>query len=141
VTLADVNVLVAAHREDAVHHDTCHVWLGSQIHGSADFGVCPQVLSGVIRVETHPQIYQPPTPLDNVLGFVRMLLERPNRVLIEPGPEHWTIFCELCRKSKATGNLVQDAWYAALAIEAGCTWITLDRDYARFEGLRWREPS
>jgi hypothetical protein len=35
---------------------------------------------------------------------------------------------------------VQDAWFAALAIESGCEWITTDRNYARFEGLRWREP-
>jgi toxin-antitoxin system PIN domain toxin len=141
VTLADVNVLVAAHREDAAHHDVCHSWLGSLIHENVEFAVCRQVLAGVIRVETHPKIYQPPTPLDNVVGFVNMLLERPNCVVVEPGPEHWAIFCELCQQSKATGNLVQDAWYAALAIESGCTWITLDRDFSRFEGLRWREPS
>jgi len=38
------------------------------------------------------------------------------------------------------GNRVPDAWFAALAIEGGCEWITTDRDYARFEGLRWRVP-
>ena len=47
-------------------------------------------------------------------------------------------FCDLCRKADATGNLAQDAWFAALAIEHGCEWITEDRDYARFLGLRWR---
>ena len=26
----------------------------------------------------------------------------------------------------------------ALAIESGCEWVTTDRDYARFTGLRWR---
>jgi ABC-type lipoprotein export system ATPase subunit len=33
------------------------------------------------------------------------------------------------------------AWYAALAIESGCEWITLDRNYARFPRLRWRAPT
>jgi predicted nucleic acid-binding protein len=35
------------------------------------------------------------------------------------------------------GNLVPDAWFAALAIESGCgcEWVTLDRDYIRFAGL------
>jgi predicted nucleic acid-binding protein len=28
-----------------------------------------------------------------------------------------------------------------LAIEHGCTWITYDRDYARFPDLDWREPA
>ncbi|PYY22410.1 MAG: hypothetical protein DMG62_13770 [Acidobacteria bacterium] len=55
-----------------------------------------------------------------------------------PGAQHWEIFIRLCKEADARGNLVADAWYAALAIESGCEWITLDRDYARFEGLRWR---
>jgi predicted nucleic acid-binding protein len=31
-------------------------------------------------------------------------------------------------------------YFAALAIESGSEWITTDRDYARFRGLRWRHP-
>ena len=46
----------------------------------------------------------------------------------------------VCRSAKARGNLLQDAWFAALAIETGCEWITTDRDYARFDGLNWRAP-
>jgi len=56
------------------------------------------------------------------------------------GQAHWEIFARLCREAKATGNLVPDAYFAALAIEHGCEWITTDRDYARFPGLRWRHP-
>jgi predicted nucleic acid-binding protein len=41
----------------------------------------------------------------------------------------------------ARGNIVTDAWYAALAIEHGCTWISFDRDFARFPGLDWRAPA
>jgi uncharacterized protein len=51
-----------------------------------------------------------------------------------------SIFEDLCRKSVATGNLVQDAWFAALAVESGCEWITTDGDFARFHGLRWQRP-
>lgn len=56
------------------------------------------------------------------------------------GRRHWEIFQSLVVESKATGNLVQDAWFAALAVESGCEWITTDRDYARFTGLAWRAP-
>lgn len=48
------------------------------------------------------------------------------------------IFRDLCKVANASGNLVQDAWLAALAIEHGCEWITADRDYAKFPGLRSR---
>jgi predicted nucleic acid-binding protein len=37
-------------------------------------------------------------------------------------------------------NLVADAWLAAMAIESGCEWVTSDRDYTRFPGLKTRHP-
>lgn len=43
--------------------------------------------------------------------------------------------------TKTTGPRVTDAWFAALAIEWGCEWITFDRDDARFPGLKWRTPT
>jgi len=55
--------------------------------------------------------------------------------VIEPKERHWSIFEALCRSSKASGNLVEDAWFAALAIESGCEGITTDRDFTRFPGL------
>jgi len=36
--------------------------------------------------------------------------------------------------------MVADAYLAALAIGSGSEWVTTDRDYARFPGLRWRHP-
>jgi hypothetical protein len=39
-----------------------------------------------------------------------------------------------------SGPRISDAWFAALAIEHGCVWITCDRDYTRFPDLDWREP-
>ena len=59
---------------------------------------------------------------------------------IAPGPRHWGIFAGLCRTTGVRGNLVPDAYLAALAIESGSEWISTDRDYARFPGLRWRHP-
>lgn len=46
----------------------------------------------------------------------------------------------LCRTANAKGPLVPDAYLAALAIESGSEWITTDRDFARFPGLRRRHP-
>ena len=42
--------------------------------------------------------------------------------------------------AQTRGNLVPDAYHAALAIEHGCQWITTDRDYSRFSRLSWRHP-
>ncbi|MEK7767726.1 MAG: PIN domain-containing protein, partial [bacterium] len=69
-----------------------------------------------------------------------VLRAEPQCVLASPGPRHWGLFMDLCRKADARGNLVPDAWLAALAIESGCELVTTDRDFARFPGLHWRLP-
>ncbi len=138
--LLDVNVLVYAHREDCDRHPEYREWLERLWAGPSSFGVSELVLSGCLRVVTHPRIFQPPTPLDRAIGFVRQVRDQENSVLVAPGPRHWGIFCELCRTTGARGNLVADAYLAALALESGSEWITTDRDYARFPGLRWRHP-
>ena len=98
------------------------------------------VLSGFLRVVTHPRVFQDPSPLEAALEFVSQIRARPNCVVLAPGERHWTIFEGLLGATRANGNLVPDAYFAALAIEHGADWVTTDRDYARFPGLRWRHP-
>ncbi len=136
----DVNVLVYAYREELPEHESCRRWLESVVQADAAYGVFDLVLSGFIRVVTHPRIFDPPTPLDGALDFVDVLRTRPNCVTLQPGPRHWGIFERLCRNTRAKGNLVADAYLAALAIESGCEWVTTDRDYRSFSGLRIHDP-
>ena len=138
--LCDVNVLLFAFRKDAADHDRYLAWLEEVINGDAAYGVSPQVLASVIRLSTHPRVFAHPSRIDEALAFGRALLEQPNCVVVNPGPRHWDLFGRLCADAQATGNLVPDAWFAAMAVESGCEWITTDRDYARFKGLRWRPP-
>lgn len=138
--LADVNVLIYAHREDAADHPRFRRWLEGVIAGPESFGVADLVLSGFLRVVTHPRIFHPPTPLPRAQEFCEFLRDQPNAVPIAPGDRHWEIFNDLCTRARVKGDLVADAWLAALAIESGCEWITTDRDYSRFPGLRWRHP-
>ncbi len=138
--LPDVNVLVHAFRADATDHALCRSWLDGVVNGASRYAISPQVLSGVARVTTQPRIFREPSSLDEALGFANLLLGQPHCVVVQPGEAHWGIFTRLCRDADARGNLVPDAWFAALAIEAGCEWVTLDRDYARFPGLTWRTP-
>lgn len=136
--LCDVNVLVCAFRSDAEDHPRYRRWLESVINGPAAYGVAPQVLAGFIRLCTHRRVFVRPSPLHRCFDFCRVLLEQPNATAIVPGERHWSIFESLCKSTAATGDIAQDAWFAALAIESGCEWITTDRDYARFKGLTWR---
>jgi hypothetical protein len=141
VILPDVNVLVYAFRSDTPHHRAAAAWLTAVVNGPRAYGMAPQVLAGFVRVVTNRRVFARPSRLDEALAFAGTLLDQPHCQLIQPGPRHWAIFAELCRTSKAAGNLVADAWFAALAIESGCEWITTDRDYARFPGLRASPPA
>jgi hypothetical protein len=138
--LPDVNVLVFAHREDAVDHPRYRQWLEAILQSGQPYGISDHVLSGFLRVVTHPRVFAPPSPIRSALDFVRQVREQPHCRLIVPGPRHWQIFTGLCQSLAAAGNLVPDAWFAAMAIESDCEWITTDRDYELFPGLRWRHP-
>jgi toxin-antitoxin system PIN domain toxin len=140
VILPDVNVLVYAFRSDAERHVEYRAWLEAIVNGRNAYGMAPQVLASLVRVCTHPRIFREPSSLAETLAFCDALLGPDHSTLIQPGERHWSLFTELCDRTDAAGNLVQDAWLAALAIEHGCEWISTDRDYARFPGLRWRTP-
>ncbi len=137
----DVNVLVYAHREELALHSVCRDWVEETISAEAAFALADVVLSGFVRVVTHPRIFNTATPLDQALAFAETLRAQPNRIPLEPGPRHWGIFGRICRDAGARGNLVADAYLAALAIESGCTWVTTDRDFTRFVGLRLLHPA
>ena len=138
--LPDVNILVAAYRDDVPEHASCRGWLEHVLEGEEVFGISELVLSGFLRIVTHPRIFTLPSPANEALDFTRAIRAQPHCVPVLPGPRHWEIFQRLYLDAEVRGNLVPDAYLAALAIESGCEWITLDRDFARFGGLRWNRP-
>lgn len=138
--LPDINILVYAHRQDSPNHQAYYDWLRSLILSDQAYGLADLVLSGFVRIVTHPRIFTPPSTLEQALTFVSEIRNQPNCVIIQPGPRHWEIFEGLCRSANVKGNLMPDAYLAALAIESGSEWITTDRDYSRFPKLHWRYP-
>jgi toxin-antitoxin system PIN domain toxin len=140
VELPDVNVLIYAFRPDLEHHQLCLGWLEASLEGESPIGVSPLALSAVVRITTNARAFREPNSIEEAIGFCDDLTAQPNCHLIEPGASHWAIFCRLCIEAGVKGARVSDAWYAALAIEHGCDWITMDRDFRRFSGLKWRQP-
>ena len=132
----DVNVLVSAFREDAEHHGICRAWLVDACSGREQIGLSELVLSGVLRVLTHPRVFHPSTPSEAATAFVDALLAQPAIVALRPGSGHWRIFRGMAATLRLTGNRIPDAYHAALAIEHGCEWVTLDRGFAAYSGLR-----
>jgi uncharacterized protein len=141
VILPDVNMLIYAFRRDVPQHSISNAWLNQVVADGAPFGISPLALAAVARVTTDQRIYRTPSTLNDVFAFTAYLLGQPHCQVVEPGQRHWSIFKQLCIETDTRGPMVTDAWYAALAIEWDCEWITFDRDYARFPGLKWRLPA
>ncbi len=139
--MPDVNVLVAAYRTDDQRHDEVRGWLEEAINGPEIVGLSDSVAAGFLRVATHPKIFARPTPLDQALTQLESLWAADGVVRVTPGRSFPVVFARLCREADARGNLVADAAHAATAIEAGATWVSLDRDFARFAGLSWKLPT
>lgn len=135
--LADVNVFVYAYRPDHQAHESTRTWLEAALAGAARFGVSELALSGFVRIVTNRRIYSDPAAPSAALDFCEHVLAAPATMPLRPGPAHFSIFTRLCREVGARANLVPDAYHAALAIEHGATWVTGDRGFARFPGLRW----
>ena len=138
--LPDVNVLIYAFRADVPHHHVCRSWLTSIVAGEARFGISPLALSALLRITTNPRAFREPSTPEEAFAFCNALLAQPHAERVEAGTRHWAIFQDLCRRTGIKEPILTDAWFAALAIEWDCEWITMDRDFARFPGLRWRTP-
>jgi toxin-antitoxin system PIN domain toxin len=138
--LTDANVLIYAFRRDTDRHTEYRRWLEKSLADEAAFGYSEIVLSSFIRIVTHPRIFMVPSTSKEAFAFADFLRKQPNAIRISPQEGHWAIFQKLCAGSGAKGNLAPNAYLAALAMESGSTWMTADRDFARFQGLKWRHP-
>jgi toxin-antitoxin system PIN domain toxin len=136
VILPDVNVLIYAFRTDAPLHAVARPWLNDVVTGDSRFALSKLTLSAVVRITTDQRGQQNPASLEEAFGFCDDLLRQPHCDLVEPGARHWDIFQQLCITTNTRGRNVSDTWYAALAIEWGCEWVTFDRDFLRYPGLK-----
>jgi toxin-antitoxin system PIN domain toxin len=138
VIVPDVNVLLYAFRDDLPAHEDHRKWLLDRLAGEEPVALPDAVLAGFMRVVTHPRIFSPPTPPLEAAAFVDALLAAPGAVTPTLSAAHLETFLCLCTRANARGSLVADAYLAAVAIELDAVLVTTDRDFARFQGLRWR---
>lgn len=138
--IADVNVFIYAHRPESPRHADYRLWLEGALVGRERFGVSLSVLASFVRIVTHHRVYTEPTPPSVALDFCDAVLAAPASAVVRPGADHWGLFRAAVLEGGARGNTVPDAALAALALEHGATWVTSDRGFARFPGLRHVDP-
>lgn len=137
--LLDVNVLIYAHRAEMPEHPAMIKFLTGLIGGDVMFGIPNVVFASLVRIATQPS-WKPPSTPAQALDFCNSIQSSPHCLVVEPSKRHWEIFDRLCRSVNARGKLVADAYLAAFALDRDDQWVTCDKDYARFPGLRWRNP-
>ncbi len=138
--LPDVNLLLYAIDERSPQHGRARPWLEEALSGSEAVAFAWVVLLGFLRIATNAAILERPLSPDEALDYVDAWLDRPCATTVAPTPGHAALLRDLLVPLGAAGNLTSDAHLAALAIEHGAELLSCDTDFARFEGLRWRDP-
>lgn len=138
--LVDANILLYAEDRLSPRHQPAREWWDAQLSGSATVCLSWSVINAYIRIGTNPRVFDRPLSLAGATARVQSWIEQPCVRLIVPTERHWAVFRELLKAGQAVANLVSDAHLAALAIEHGCELMSTDADFARFPGVKWRNP-
>lgn len=139
--LPDVNVLIYAFDADADRHTDYRAWLAAALAGAEGLALADVVLAGFIRITTHPRIMRHPARTATAVEFVGALqASKPARPITATNAV-WSTFRRLVDSDRAiAGNLVPDAFLAALAIAHGARIATADRGFGRFPDLGFFDP-
>jgi toxin-antitoxin system PIN domain toxin len=138
--VVDVNLLIYAVNEDAPLHKAAKAWLESTISGTETVGLSWTVLVAFLRLTTRTGVFRRPLPVEEAFGLIEAWFDEPAVTAIEPTAKHLRLLRELMTRLGTGGNLTSDAHLAALAMEHGAELCSTDNDFARFPGLRWRNP-
>jgi toxin-antitoxin system PIN domain toxin len=138
--LVDANLLIYAGVAGQAEHAAASDWLTKEVRSGHRVGLPWAALLAFLRIATNPRVYERPATIEAALGVVEGWLKLPTVWVPGPTERHGEILGRLLRQVRAEGNIIPDAHLAALAIEHGLELCSTDSDFARFEGLRWRNP-
>ncbi len=115
-------------------------WLDDVLSGPNRVGLPWASLLSFLRLSTNRHIYERPISLGDAWELVESWIQLPNVWIPLPTERHPPILAKMLQAAGLGRNLVPDADLAALAVEHGLTLCSADRDFARFPGVRWRNP-
>lgn len=136
----DINLLVYTYNSDAPRHAHARAWWEGLLNGRDPVGIPWAVSLGFVRLMTNPAVLVTPVAPGVAISFVRSWLDRAHVEVVNPGPRHLEILAHLFDAVGAGSNLTTDTHLAAIAIEYQGEVHSNDADFARFPGLRWRNP-
>lgn len=138
--LVDANLVLWAHHRQMPEHERAREWWARTLGDTPLVGLPWPTILAFIRLSTHPRVLERPVDVADAWAVARGWLERPNVRCPAPTERHGELFGRLLLDARASGNHAPDAHLAALAIEWGLELVSADGDFARYRGLRWRNP-
>ena len=138
--IPDVNLLLYAEIDAFPQHAAARTWWEDALNGDRQVGIAPVCLFGFLRLATNRKVFADPMPIQEAIGRVRRWLERPNAVFLVPGSQHLVTSFRLLEALGTGGNLTTDVQIAAHAVEYNGDVYSNDRDFGRFDGVRWVNP-
>jgi toxin-antitoxin system PIN domain toxin len=136
VIVPDVNVLVAIHRPQHVHHQVAQQWWHEVRSHDEQVTVPDLVWVGFVRIVTNRRIFTSPSTLDQAWRFVTAMRDQGAYIHYAAHPRLMDLFGGQLVDAGASADLVTDAYIAAAATSLGATIVTFDRDFRRFDGLK-----
>ncbi len=138
--LVDANLLIYAYVPTLPQHEVARRWLEEQLSTAPRVGLPWPSLLAFVRLVTNPRVFERPASITEAWERVEEWLKVPSVWVPLPTERHPEILGELMQRAVDRPQLVPDAHLAALAIEHGLILCSTDGDFARFPGLRWRNP-
>ncbi len=130
-----------AYRREAENHEAYAEWLSELVAGQDEFALVDHCLTGFLCIVTSPRILADPAPTADALIFADRLRAARRGRPITATSATWDVLAGFVAEDRGIrGNLVPDAYLAALAVSHGCRLATSDRGFARFRGLDFFNP-
>ncbi len=136
----DVNVLIYALHRDFPQHMAAVGWLEREGNGSEAVGVPDYVLSSYVRIATNPRLVAMSITPETAFADCDQFRNIVTFQSIAEGERHWQLFERLVLESGVSGPHITDAYLAAFAMESNATFVTFDKGFTKFRGLRLLEP-
>jgi toxin-antitoxin system PIN domain toxin len=140
VIVFDANILIYAYDSGSSRHTKARAWVEETLSGVEAVGLPWQAISAFLRVMTNRRLPGSRFSSEQAVQIVDGWLGQPNVRVLAPGEQYWPLLRQMVIEGQTSGALVSDAQIAALTIEYGGVLYTADRGFARFPGLRWKNP-
>ena len=137
----DVNVLIAAFRDEHLHHRKARDWLldacaQSTVTGfgaaqsSRTLHLITHVMASFLRLVTNARVFATPTQIPQAIAFLDALIASPGVAILDTS-SNWPVLRQLCMDKNLAANAIPDALIAAAVVQNNEVLATFDRDFLR----------